>query len=81
MIKDWNKNTIAHNMVFHFAHSLRPFIEVNNLEEDTFFLDIDEDKIYSYYELTEIEGLDFFRDEENEDFLGVDVVCHIKEWF
>jgi len=30
LIKDWNRNEVCGNEVFHFKNSLRPFIYVDN---------------------------------------------------
>ena len=73
-IKDWNRGELNKNEVFHFQHSLRPFISVKSNEGEWFFVDIDEGICYNFYDL-EFEGLEFYRDEtkEDEDFMGVEV--------
>lgn len=73
-IKDWNRNELNKNEVFHFQHSLRPFIAIKSYEEDCLFLDINEGKCYTLDEL-EFEGLEFYKDETEEDldFMGVEI--------
>lgn len=80
MIKDWNRYEVKKGEVFHFQHSLRPFINVSNTEEINLFLDIDEMVIYDF-EALEYEGLEFYTKEEDEDFKGVEVAGTIKDWF
>lgn len=73
-IKDWNHGELAKNEVFHFQHSLRPFIAVKSYEGECFFVDIDEGCCYHLDDL-EFEGLEFYRDETEEDldFMGVEI--------
>lgn len=80
MIKDWNRREekMMLGEVFHFKNSLRPFAEVTNTTEDALFLDIDEMIIYTLDEIQEVEGLDFYRKDEDEDFLGVEIDGIIK---
>lgn len=78
MIFDWNRNTLKKGTVFHFKHSLRPFIEVEDRNEDLGFLDINEMKIYNLDDL-ESEGLEFYEDETDEDFKGIEI-DGIIEW-
>ena len=79
-IKDYNRGEVNKGQVFHFEHSLRPFIIVEDGGEDV-FLDIDTWEIFDFETLENNEGLYFYEKEEDEDFKGVDVVCTIKEWF
>ena len=78
MIKDWNRETIKE--VFHFKNSLRPFINVDNTSGDYCFLDLNERKVYTFEDL-DFEGLDFYEDEVDEDFKGVEIAGDIKDWF
>ena len=79
MIKDWNRGEVKQGEVFHFQHSLRPFIWVYyQNQDDTLFIDINEDKAYTFCDL-EFDELSFYEDEEDEDFYGLDVVGKI-EW-
>ena len=73
-IKDWNRRELANNEVFHFKNSLRPFIAIKTCEWSSLFIDIDEGIGYTLDEL-EFEGLEFYRDETEEDldFMGVEV--------
>ena len=77
MIIDWNKITLPKGTVFHFKNSLRPFVEVDS-NGDYCFLDINEMKLYSFEDL-EYEGVEFYKDEADDDFLGVKVDGKI-EW-
>lgn len=80
MIKDWNRNQVLGNTVFHFKNSLRPFINVDNSSGDYCFLDLSELVVYTFEEL-EYEGLEFYKKEEDDDFMGVEVAGTIKDWF
>ena len=80
MIKDWNRNELKKGEVFHFQHSLRPFVSIDSLEETNLFLDIDEMVVYPFDAL-EYEGLKFYTKEEDEDFMGVEIDGTIKDWF
>lgn len=80
MIRDWNRNQVLGNMVFHFKNSLRPFINVDNSSGDYCFLDLSELVVYTFEEL-EYEGLQFYTKEEDDDFMGVEVAGTIKDWF
>lgn len=80
MIKDWNRNEIKKGEVFHFQHSLRPFISIDSTEETNLFLDIDEMVIYPF-DVLEYEGLKFYTKEEDDDFMGVEIDGTIKDWF
>lgn len=73
-IKDWNRCELANNEVFHFKNSLRPFIAIKTYECDSLFIDINEGIGYTIDDL-EFEGLEFYRDEteEDDDFMGVEV--------
>ena len=77
MIKDWNRENLQ-GQVFHFQNSLRPFIAVKSCEWINFFLDLNEGIFYSLYELLEVEGLRFYEKEDDEDFMGVNVVGRLK---
>ena len=77
-IVDWNMGEIGRNEVFHFKNSLRPFIDITDVYGDErFFLDIDKGECYSFDAL-EYEGLFFYEDENNEDFMGVEIDGKIK---
>ena len=78
MIIVWNRTTLERGQVFHFANSLRPFIEISPTKFDTLFLDIDEMVAYNFDEL-EYQDLKFYRKEDDDDFLGVDIDGHL-EW-
>lgn len=78
MIIDWNRETLMRGQVFHFKNSLRPFVEVCTTSDNTLFLDVDAMIAYNFDEL-EYEGLEFYRKEEDDDFLGVEIDGHI-EW-
>lgn len=79
MIKDLNRYKVNKGEIFHFQHSLRPFISIDDTGEDTYFLDINECRFYTRYETEEIEGLSFYTDEDDDDFMGVDVIGKL-EW-
>lgn len=72
MIIDWNKVNLQYQ-VFHFKNSLRPFTEIKDCEGKIYFLDLREGVFYSLDELDN-QGLFFYRDDNDEDFRGVDVV-------
>ena len=72
IIKDWNRNEIGENEIFHFKNSLRPFIAVQNTYGEHLFLDFNEKMIYSF-EALEYENLFFYTKEDDEDFMGVEV--------
>lgn len=78
MIVDWNREDLR-GQVFHFKNSLRPFMAVKNCAWENFFLDLNEGIFYTLYELLEVEGLRFYEKEDDEDFMGVDVVGRL-EW-
>lgn len=78
MIADWNRTSLLGGTVFHFKNSLRPFVMVDDLKSGLLFLDVDEMTVYNYDDL-EHEGLFFYKSEEDEDFMGVEVDGHI-EW-
>lgn len=71
MIKDWNRNEVLSNTVFHFKNSLRPFISIPLNNEDI-FIDLNEWVAYSFDDL-EYEGLNFYEKEEDPDFKGVEI--------
>lgn len=71
MIKDWNTQNIKE--VFHFKNSLRPFISVDSTSGDFCFLDLNERKVYTYNDLIEYEGLEFYKDDDNHVFMGVEI--------
>lgn len=77
MIIDWNRQTLKAGQVFHFKNSLRPFINVDNTSGDFYFLDLNEMKVYSFDDL-EYEELEFYQDEVDEDFMGVELDGEIK---
>lgn len=72
MIIDWNRETLMRGQAFHFKNSLRPFVEVCTTGDNTLFLDVDKMIVYDFDEL-EYEGLQFYRKEEDDDFLGVEI--------
>lgn len=72
MIIDWNRTTLEYGQVFHFANSLRPFVEVKSADGDTLFLDINQMIVYNFDEL-EYEGLEFYHQEDDDDFQGVEI--------
>ena len=67
--------------VFHFPHSLRPFVLIDYNATDELFLDIDKMIAYSYEDLVTWEGLDFYTKEDDPTFLGVDVVYTVADYF
>ena len=78
MIRDWNREDLQ-GQVFHFKNSLRPFTAVKNSVSEDFFLDLNEGIFYNFYELLEGEGLRYYENENDDDFIGVEVVGHV-EW-
>lgn len=80
MIKDWNRYEVKKGEVFHFQHSLRPFINIDSTKETDLFLDINEMVAYCLDDL-ECEGLNFYTKEEDENFKGVEIDGTIKDWF
>jgi len=79
MIKEIYK--VKKGEVFHFPHSLRPFVLIDSDDGDELFLDIDKWVVYSYEDLITWEGLDFYTKEDDPTFLGVDVVYTIADYF
>jgi len=72
IIKDWNRGEIKENEVFHFKNSLRPFITVQDTYGEHLFLDLNEKVIYSLDAL-EYDNLFFYDNEDDEDFMGVEI--------
>ncbi len=77
MIIDWNRTTLENGTVFHFKNSLRPFIDIEK-DGNYYFLDVNEIKLYTLGDLRR-EGLEFYKDEDDEDFSGVEIDGKI-EW-
>lgn len=77
MIRDWNREYLT-GKVFHFQNSLRPFTEVHNSTDERYFLDLDKGELYTFEEL-DYDGLFFYDDDEDDDFMGVKVDGHV-EW-
>ena len=77
MIVDWHKTTFEKGTVFHFKNSLKPFIEVNKYG-DYCFLDLDEMKVYTLEDL-DYYGFEFYNDEVDDDFMGVEIDGKV-EW-
>lgn len=80
MIKDFNRGEVKGGEVFHFQHSLRPFIwvERNSMWCNGYFIDIDEFKAYEEEDLL-CDGFEFYTKDDDEDFKGVEVEGKI-EW-
>ena len=80
MIKDWNRNEVKKGEVFHFAHSLRPFTLIASCNDSDMdkFLALDTMTYYSF-DLLWFDELNFYRKDDDEDFLGVDVDGKV-EW-
>lgn len=81
MIKDWNRSEVLVDSVFHFKYSLEPFIVVYSEEKcEDIFVNIH--KLVAYpFEYLESYGYEFYTKEDDEDFLGVDVVGNLRNWF
>ena len=80
-IKDWNRSEVLGDSVFHFKNSLEPFIMVY-LEEDNKDIFVNIHTLLAYpFEYIESYGYHFYTKEDDEDFLGVDVVGSLKNWF
>ena len=77
MIANWNSEDLT-GKVFHFQNSLRPFIVVYDNADNYYFLDLNENKIYTYDEL-EYEDLFFYHKDEDDDFMGVEIDGRV-EW-
>ena len=76
-IVDINRKNIFTTMMFHFKNSLRPFICSYLFSNgDMVFVDIKEGFVYQMDEL-ENHYLEFYRDEEDDDFLGVAIIGEI----
>ncbi len=80
MIKDLNRNEVKAGEVFHFQHSLEPFIYVDypDCECETMFVNINSNQLYSFVDL-DILGLEFYRKDDDDDFFGVEFDGKI-EW-
>lgn len=78
MIVNWNNYEVNHSQVFHFQHSLRPFVEVIDTRGEGLFLDVNEMKVYTFEDL-EKDELYFYRKDDDEDYLGVEVDGKV-EW-
>lgn len=67
-----NKTYFPH-VLFHFKHSLRPFIKVVDGLGRPQFVDLDSFEVKSFDEV-EWE-MEFYKDPTDEDFYGVAVIC------
>lgn len=77
-IVNWNMGEVGKNEVFHFKNSLRPFIEINNVYHDEgLFLDINRGECFSFDDL-EYEGLEFYTDDDDDNFMGVEIDGKVK---
>lgn len=77
-IVNWNCGEVGKHEVFHFKNSLRPFIEINNVyNEEGHFLDIDKEECYSLDDLM-YEGLEFYTDDSDDNFMGVEIDGKVK---
>ena len=78
MIKDWNSGEVKNGEVFHFQNSIRPFIEIVDINTDEpSFLDLDSYEAYTFDNLP-YQGLEFYTKENDKYFYGVDVVGKIS---
>lgn len=77
MIIDWRTKDINARQVFHFKNSLRPFIEADTTSIELVFIDISSMTAYTYEELLQDEGLEFYSCEDvgsdDFDFKGVEI--------
>lgn len=80
MIRDWNRNEVLGNTVFHFQNSLRPFVSVPMDNFEDVFIDINEWVAYTLDELN-TEGLSFYTKEDDPIFKGVEIAGTLKDWF
>lgn len=77
-----NEEELSAFTLFHFAHSLRPFILVrfglheDYLNQSWLFIDLNYDEALRLEDL-ETEGLEFYTREDDENFLGVAIFGEI----
>lgn len=74
MIKDWNRNEVEKGEVFHFQHSLEPFVYV----DDGLFINVNTWESYAVMDLN-FGGYAFYIKEDDVGFMGVDVDGRL-EW-
>ncbi len=80
-IKDYNRGEVLSDSVFHFKHSLEPFITVYSEKDcDDIFVNIHK-LVAIPFEYLESYGYEFYTKEDDEDFLGVNVVGTLRNWF
>ena len=75
-IIDINRTDITPTTVFHFQHSLRPFIHVITLSGDSCFVDLSAGECYGWDDL-ECYDLNFYSNDEDDDFKGVAIMGEI----
>lgn len=73
-IKDWNRNEVLGATIFRFKNSSHPFIcaDYDNMYS-CIFVDLSTAVAYNYETLKD-EGFIFYTKEDDEDFLGVEVI-------
>lgn len=76
MIKDWNREIFS-NEVFTFKDSTTPFIFVKTPSWDPMFINLREQQALTFDEI-QMEGFKFYRKDEDEDFMGVNVIEYFK---
>lgn len=79
IVVDYNRG-MAHDKVFHFRNSLRPFIVVPLLNGDDIFIDLHWHLAYTREDLN-FEGLEFYETEADEDFMGVALIEDTEKFF
>lgn len=64
--------------IFHFDHSLRPFMAVTDGLGNPLFIDLENAVAMGWDELI-YDNLFFYEEEDNDDFLGVAVICNFRD--
>ena len=75
-IIDINRYGISSMTMFHFQHSLRPFIMTYTTNDEPLFIDLTNSVAYNYDELENVD-LYFYTKDDDEDYHGVEIIGDI----
>ena len=76
MIKDWNREDFS-DEVFTFKNSTTPFIYVETSSCEPMFINLHGQQALTFDEI-QMEDFEFYRKDEDEDFMGVNVIGYFK---
>lgn len=79
IVVDYNRG-MAQGKVFHFRNSLRPFIVASMPDDTHIFVDLHCGLAYTREDLN-FEGLEFYKTEADEDFMGVALIEDFEKLF